>query len=426
MPTLTDLPLELLYAVVAVVAPRRSRYTADLYYSPDWASINDLSCLARTCKALHHVAQRELYRYPEARYRKIISLVRTLIKQPALAASVKELRTGDIWTLVDAPYPDFNDCKITVEDADMFNKLLKVYCKNENDFYPMRPMEGSEENLYCHEDENRVVGNLAALAIAQATNVERLVLQTYYWDVPESFTPPALPFLTEFIVQHGDTELSVHIDNIQGIFEAAPSLKRFHGHMVGAVSDRISHDGVTDVNFTYSVLDDSSFRAIFQGFPKLQKFGFTAGGSTVSYDRPATPRVIAELLRLRKDTLQHLTLHLVCACEALDGIFDGSEAMTSLAYMEVLESLDLHTCALDDEEPIGPLLVNLLPPSIRRLTIRSQEEHQHEGLEVLAIAAPEKFPNLKEVRIVGKSGNGVEDTFKASGISFQAIELYVE
>lgn len=419
MPCLTDLPPELLCDIARLLTPARpdvkpykeGSYTSvrqDSYTSDHWDSLAALACLARTCKTWQHIAQRQLFRCPEARYSKPIALVRTLVEWPDLASAIKELHVGQCWMLYGTDYPPdcSTDWEISREDAALFNEHLAVHCQTE-----LSPMVGINDDWL--DEEQDAIGALAALAIAQATNIERLVLQTLQWDLPESFRPPTLPRLTEFVFEHGDVELAIQVDHVLGIFAAAPALKRFHGHMVDFVSEDLFHGGVTEVTLSCSSLEYDSFKALIKGFPNLQKFGYEAG-LLLSYISPVSPREIPDMLGLRSDTIQHLSL---CA-QDLHFPWSDDELMLSLAHMDVLESLEVDTCWLSNDPALGAPLIRLLPPSIRCLTIRNYFHREVTNLELLAEAAPVQFPTLKEVRFAGKVGEGAEEAFNANGISF--------
>ncbi|KAM5440973.1 hypothetical protein MferCBS31731_004112 [Microsporum ferrugineum] len=384
---LTIFPPEILLAIVRQLDPSRlcrRSLEYDTFDELDWESYAALASLARTCKALRHLAQVQLFRHVPMGYGNALRLTRTLVKQPHLAGAVKDLTIGYMWRKGRRKGFKWDICD---EDSTLLDKYLAVYCSKEPDTSTEEPPAVWR---YPNCDLGDITGALAAVAIAQTPNIQRLVLDRIYWTIPKSFTLPELPFLTEFYYIHAFEQFDTQDNYILNIiFAAAPALKKFHAHILDSIPPNIPYSNVTEAIFTWSCLSYASFKAIVEGFPHLQKFTYECKKETWADNPPAGPREIAELLRFRKDTVTHLSLDF----RQSNRYVNDQEYVQIIEHMYALESLVLGLQLLTDHEATTAALLRYLPKSIQSLDMLCIVFGPE--FEMMARTLQGQFPGLK-------------------------------
>lgn len=230
MRTLMDLPMEILHAVAQEVSPQNVGCAET--WSPCAATccgnaIVSLSRLSKTCKTFRDVAQPRLFRYffqPEP-----FSLLDILCSRPDLAACVQSLCVGMDW------YTDGDHCSSS--ESTVYNSLLKTHFEDG---------DAKRLLLYTESSEDDTEEAFAALAIAQASNINRLTIVECRWQFP-IYRQGSLPYLTQLELSSNVTEGGVEIDSIRGILAAAPSLRMFTGYGVNGVSNKVFHGNLSTV-----------------------------------------------------------------------------------------------------------------------------------------------------------------------------------
>ncbi|EFQ99985.1 hypothetical protein MGYG_02993 [Nannizzia gypsea CBS 118893] len=389
---LTAFPAEILLAIIRQLDPwrlcRRS-LQYDTFDEADWESYAALASLSRTCKTLQHLAQPQLFRRIPLDDGNIAELTRTLIKQPHLAGAVQDLSTGNLWL------KRRNDFKwdICEEDTTMLDKYLAVYYRDT----PTIPLEQIQLVLehYPLWDSFDISGALAVVAIAQTTNIQRLIINPSHCYFPKSFTLPELPCLTEFYYIHSHCTHSYEQPKLQDnsilniIFAAAPALKRFHAHIIDCLPPNIPYNNVTEAVLTESCLSYASFRTLIERFPRLQKFTYECAKESWAEGPEPRPREIADLLPLRRDTVTHLSLDF----RQSNRYVNDQEYVKIVEHMHALESLVLGLQLFTDYEATTAALLKCLPKSIQSvemLCIFIGPE-----FEMIARTLQAQFPNLK-------------------------------
>ncbi|KAF7558901.1 hypothetical protein G7046_g5253 [Stylonectria norvegica] len=415
MTRLLELPAEILSAIcrelcphcVSKGSPLENFMNTDLNAARD--CLASLSHLSRTCKTLRVHSQPVLYHCPLSCASGLASLVRTLAEHPELGQQVVELYLGGLY------FPSISGT-IPPDDIAICNNLMATHTHDADgepiivsQRWPLqdRPATAPEDATAPEEGEIFEYAQeyaLAALILTQTPNLERLRVETYYNSTFPFCQRGSLPRLTELRLQHGDTEMGVSIDTVRGILLAAPALESFSGHMIRGVSESVSHDNIRKVDLNYSAMDSEDFANLMRGFRKLETFSYYSGGSIVSDEGEATPQEISQAVLIRRKTLRHLCIDYTEAFFP-DGLDEGDE-MAPLKDMEVLETLDVDGNCIyveteDETTTDGSLLIEFLPASLQKLTIRMPHDHIFADILNLGKAAPEKFPKLKEVCITG-------------------------
>ncbi|KAF4462711.1 hypothetical protein FALBO_10471 [Fusarium albosuccineum] len=402
MLTLTTLPPEILDLICSHVALSSRRL--DLDFRSSWSDHQDvravntinasLAALSRTCKLLQQKAQQILYSSLVSN-KGFPYLFRTLSRREDLAKHTRFIALGD-WGLM-------NDLEFTSQDHEIAKQL------SDKLFYDAagNPRPGAPDWALSDDFTGSTVfdldqeGRLATLALLLVPRIERLMLTTYYDGAYGFYAPESLPFLTEIIYHHGDTELGIELSNINGVYAAAPNLRVLKCKMVSGTSGVPRHEGIRELHLDFSCVEGDDLKSIMRSFPFLEVFRYESGGPIVSLDGEATPFEISEALLERKDTLKHVEIDLS------DAMWPGDEdQMQSLQPMQVLETLKLETTSVyveteDETTTNGNHLIDFLPTSIQGFSLARPHEHIHQDILQLAHVAREKFPRLKDVKISG-------------------------
>jgi hypothetical protein len=421
MPSLLDMPSEILLAIIQNLCPRTSgpdkckSYTEscenDIWRADAFDLLKALASLALTCKALCQITQPLMFQNPPCQPENCLSLVRTMLQRPDLANEVKELHVH-AW--------EFQLEDMSEEDAIIFERRIMEGLQD-----PFPPTEeslthvpGERLLLELKKGPHEMVRYIAGSAIASVPKIERLLLEIRYWECPH-LRQGSLQHLKELAVKHGDTELGFGLAAIQGVLNAAPALNVLWGHMV---CDTVGagHDSLTELHLTCSSVECDDFRLLMSALPRLQRLSYQSGGATVSDCPEVTPKEVSEAVISRCDTLKHLALDF-SRTEAF--MFkDDHHYLEPLLGMNLLESLDI-SCDLinyEDFENDALKFIHMFPPSLKKLRIRTGSRILPGGLINFAKAVPSKLPNLRLLSIFefnfGKESDAVTAACEASNV----------
>ncbi|KPM44506.1 hypothetical protein AK830_g2043 [Neonectria ditissima] len=372
------------------------------YHSGDLYAISSaLSCLSQTCSTLRAYAQPILYHYPRPFTHGDLSLVRTLVTRPDLAKWVKRLDLGQRTVSVEGQ-------PLSAEDIPVYEASM-AECRGQ-DGKPVRVSRNwSTDDFRKLVDGPRFQFNptaaLSALVVTRVPNVQHLCVELDYgWEFPFC-QPGSLPHLTELTIRDRNMRSGTKASQAEGILAAAPNLIVFNGFMVVNCSRSVSNGSVIEVNLKRSALDSTSLSRLMHGFKKLQSFSYEAGDVSISRGREETPRELFDALRIRADSLQHISL--AFDDSELFGHLKPGGLITSFKEMHQLKSLSISAGAIyrkmeeADNESIddGTLLVEILPSSIQSLTIHYPTVFMFKAIVQLIITAHSRFPSLEEVRL---------------------------
>lgn len=462
MPSLVHLPAELLLKVAKyVAAPKRdmSEYSEHNDRGRDYRS---LSRLVRTCRQLFAIAQPVLYHSvggPGGCGR----LIRTLIQRPDLAAMVKDLYIGDDWGLdnnfrpvirdedhdgEDGDGEDGEQWLLSPDDAALFTKVVEKYqlVSLEESFGDDEAGEGeatpavlpSVPSGGVDDDESKsLTGILATIAILQCLNVERIMLTTYYWTIA---VPKKVDFtfnsFHELYLAHGDTEMSAGADrDLCWLFQAASSLARLKGHMIGSFSAKISSKSLRSLELTGSHIVEEEVEGIFRSFPNLELFAYHAGGATVAEsDDGATPRQLVAAMSRCKETLKYIDLDWTDSFEMEYGDWDDGCLVETLKSFRNLEEAAVHLdgFGVDAESIDADFFKRVYPSSIRRVKwCRYGRRVQALDTACLLAISNTDFPHLQELSLVNYSleeseREGIMRHFNDSGIRLKVTSTIFE
>ncbi|KAL6908778.1 hypothetical protein GGI43DRAFT_393598 [Trichoderma evansii] len=387
MTSLTELPIEILSHIGRQLSPRSPDSPENGQDRLDITShareLAALSRLARTCKHLREILQPILFHSVFDSELTSISLINTLNARPDLARAVVEMEIEgrDI-----SPEENLDEI-LSAHEQSMMTELL---AKNFQTETQQPPMLRDDVNDFPRHNV------FAGLAIALVSNVKRLLVRPYYWELP-MFKPGSLPCLRELYLEHGDTENGLILSRFQCMLQAAPALQTLKCHAVSDVESGVSHENLTTLALSYSLLTNESFKLLIDGFPKLESFSYSSGGASVNFEHEASPRQIFEAVSKRRSTLKHLSLDLQLSVYMEEP--DERDTIPSLASLKALQTLEISALALAvvNEPTDGNVLINALPGSVRSFTLLDPHEDIAEDINRLAEMAPERFPHLREV-----------------------------
>lgn len=271
----------------------------------------------------------------------------------------------------------------------------------------------------------------ASMILSLVPNIESLYIDLFC-HLPLVVEKASLARLTELTVRHVDLYFGFCVSTLQPIFDAAPALQVFRGHGVASATvgknRGVFHARLTTVEACFATLSRGCFKDIMNGFPSLMHFSYLSGGEYVG-DVEASPRAILRTLKIRKDSLKHVSIDLSCSDydAELDQDYDNNDsAMPSLAEMTCLEKLYITGSAIDSplgetEEAFCPanLLQDFLPPSIRTLRIERPAQDMTGPFLRLAEVASTQFPSLKQLYLSGVQEGmlpKLESVFARNGI----------
>lgn len=401
MPSLTDLPPEILHKIAWNLTSRFSRDVDDCFptsfgFPQEPESLSALSRLSRVSKYFRDIAQPKLFYSAFDSEEKSVSLINTLSSRQDLAGAVTELQAGSsdrtsVLVPLNGQYqfgPD-DDLDISPADTLMLNNLLLEH-------FPPSTQQPPSENGDESGGEVAKINAFAALAISLVPNVRRLSVEVGYWALP-IYKPGSLLCLTELNLIHSDTELGFHLQDFRGLLQAAPALQVLGCYMVREISVLTPHSNVRTLHLINSSLTRESFQNVASAFPKLEAFSYSSGGALISEDEEATPGDMLDALRTLGSTIKHLSLEIDDTCYMVD--LQPRDYITNLTEMRVLQTLTISAGAIIEthEETEGTLFTDLLPSSIHNFILVSPKPNVAQDINRLAESAAERFPNLKLV-----------------------------
>lgn len=391
----------------------------------DWASVSSLS---KTCRKLRRIVQPLLFR---CAYSKgylndgAVNLIQSLMSRPELAGQVRDAVIGD-WVGVynfrsstDGKKP--KRWQVTPEEAAFFNHELAKFDVRISQFSydsedrlskspetsagkvsPIHQMYDSFSAMAVPEPQWATEKWLATLAILQARNVERLVLRTCRWTLPDQVTLPApLQNLVEISWINDYLNFGGLIDySVAWVLAAAPALQTFRGVHIRTVKEiGFKHESVTEVVLIASCLKRESLDALFVAFPNLERFTYQSWHSPSSWDE-ATPQSLAQALLPLRKTLKYLRLE-------WDDAFIGEPAwalplycrLGAIANLAVLKELVLSCEGLDIASGGYAFLKQLIPPNLEILELYNRRGHR--SMDKFFAAAADLFPKLTKIRCRG-------------------------
>ncbi|KAK6523112.1 hypothetical protein TWF694_006008 [Orbilia ellipsospora] len=404
MPTLLSLPTEILGLICNEVARPRD--------NPGWGRFfgtvpKSLAALSRTCRLLHRIVEPTLY-HSVSISSNFYPLFRTLVSRNDLASHVRALFIEE-WEHYGHSIESLLEQQEAVEklalklshDADRNLRLL------ESDWLTREHFEDPASDDECDEYDDHPTGKFFfALMLLLIPKVEYLNFRIYYHLEKGLYFPNSFPHLTEICFGDSATEGGTSLVKIDSLLVAAPNLRVLKGHMVSNTSNVSRHDGIRELHLEYSALDVESLMSIMNSFPFLEVFIYESGGAIATDGDEATPREFGEALLQRKDTLRKIDIDLSYSFN-IDDLTHLND-MQSLASMEVLESLSIHSSMISPRTrhgatTDGTLLTGLLPRSIKSFAFCISDNHAYiyQDAWQLARVANERFPNLKNVDIIG-------------------------
>lgn len=402
MPSLTDLPPEILHKIAWNLSSRYSRDVDDCFpssfgFTQQPYSLIALSHLSRASKYLSDIAQPKLFYSTFDSEKNWVSLIKTLYSRQDLAAAVIELQVGadgdaSAFELLDGRYefsPD-NKPDASPEDILMLDKLL---CEHFPPGTQQQPHSVDEDGT---GDEEVRINACAALAIALVPNIKRLFVEAGYWALP-IYKPDSLRCLTELNIVHADTELGFDLQTYRGLLQAAPALQILGCYMVTEISNLAPLSTLHTLHIRNSSLTKESFQHVAATFPHLENFSYSSGGALISDEPEATPGDMLAALRKLSNTIKHLSVDIEGACYMVD--LEPQDYVRDLTGMRVLQTLTISGQAIIEthEDTDGNILMDLLPPSICSFTLISPERNMARDINRLAESAAERFPDLKNV-----------------------------
>lgn len=391
----------------------------------DWASVSNLS---KTCTKLRRIVQPLLYRCSHSKgYLNdgAVNFIQSLISRPEIARHVRDLVVGD-WLGVynfrsstDTPKP--KGWQISPVEAAFFNHELTKDNVGVSQFSydsedrlshsletsagkvsAIRQIYDSFSAMAVPEPQWATEKWLATLAILQARNVERLVLRTSRWTLPDQVTPPAplqnlveLSWINDHMIFGGLIDYS-----LAWLLAAAPALRTFRCAHIRTVKEiGFKHESVTEVVLIASCLKRNSLDALFLAFPNLERFTYQSWHSTSNWDE-ATPQSLTQALLPLRKTLKYLRLE-------WDDAFIGEPAwalplycrLGAIANLVVLKELVLSCEGLDIASGGYAFLKQLIPPNLEILELYNRRGHR--SMDKFFATAADLFPKLTKIRCRG-------------------------
>lgn len=396
--SLTNLPTELLTAIVAHLGPSQSDFdNFDGYYMPD----TRLYHLVQTCKALRDVCIPELYKIcnlrTDTRFSRRRSLFRTLAARPELAQLVKRVIVDTSFGLQQHRfcYNNGHDGPIiSAEDAETWNGIMEAKL----DMSTVAPFRERQFSVLDDGNERGTLGHsLGCLALALVPNITSAILITENASLG-NFKPGSFPLLEKFSLKQEDTKFGGECESAHGVLRAAPNIETFVGHCVSELP-RTSYPSVKKVSLLYSRIDNDEAAFLPVAFPNLESFSYMHNG--IPDRQSALPRVLSDFILRLGNTLKHLEIEAGPYDEYGEWLEIGSDenyTITSLASMPLLQSLRINGLYIyRQDRPALITLVDFLPASIQSLHIDELETAQLQDLLALAHSAPQQFPRLTQV-----------------------------
>lgn len=444
MPTLLALPLEIVYSIVANLAASQEDFDN---FSDDYEPDGSLYCLAVTCTSLRDICLPKLYEvvnfisgYRRDTLRRKLSLLRTLATNPELASYVKRIIFESSFYLT---HPIDGRVVISEDDVAMYNGILE----DSVDMSRVAPLLGQVRGTDSYDrgvaDGIGVV--LACVALARVPNITSAVFYCCDNELP-SFLHRSFPHLETFALWTRGSHLDTHIEYAQGMLDSCPNVRRLVDRSITGRPGSASFPSIRELALVHSRVPDDDVASLPTAFPALERLSYVdSDASFLGGQVMAAPRKFSEALLGLRRTLTHLELGADSVAVTLDMVSRqegdlGHQLMTSLAAMQVLESIRLPARYIyrhDDKgkeydgAQYGPemTLVNFLPRSVRCLYLQGLLPCRVFDSLALAQSAPRKFPNLKRVTFpdLEKSMREmVRFTYQENGISCSFEEADLE
>ncbi|KAL2024923.1 hypothetical protein VTK56DRAFT_3622 [Thermocarpiscus australiensis] len=381
-----------------------------------------LASLARTCRTLYDIVNPVLYQQPRVSVR----LIRTLADRPDLAGHVRNLL--------------FPDCfeELSAEDESFVLDLASRYTWVDNPHHNGGPAE------YLKDEPDDF---LSSLLIAMCPNVESLSIGCGYFYSFPFVQPGSLPRLKYLHVAHTDTELGTSLANSMAICRAAPDLEVLEGFMISHVGS-LPLQNVRELFLWNSAISHIQLRKLLRSCPRLESFGYEAGGAT-SGDYQFLPADAERIIARYAPQLKRLELDLRHGEEMFEsrpfageeedssgdgdgGDEGGNVAMSAagVSSLRYLETVTLDGECLPREADETDLLISRLPKSIRSVTLLpawSGDRIPHPGptaVRQLARAARDVFPNLRVIKCRCISIEEGRELSEATGVDIQQLSKY--
>lgn len=388
----------------------------------------DIPTLAALCQVSKHVnaiATPHLYHRPTCRQWPL--LARTLLARPDLARHVRHLSTRD-WVSV---------CFALKEPG--FPAEVARYWDGKVEYH-VEAGEGAAGE--CLEAENVEM----SLVVSLCPNLEELDTPLTQADAFAFSGPWSMRRLKTVVAAYDDPVYGMNLGALARLAAAAPSLSTLIGWQVNSCYDMPVPGNVTRLRLGRSSMGIEGLRNVLRACPRLEAFGYSAGGSVIGHDQ-FTPLEVQDTLVELAPWLTSLSLdfnEILCH----DPLAGKGWLLRSLSGLERLKELEMDTrCFVAHMNPMsttkvrgpdgkwvpydpGPVpelgreaLVELLPASICQVRI-SRGNYGPElamvadALEGLAQQVS-RFPNFRRVGVCGKEAGsleGVRSSFEERGV----------
>ncbi|RDW56847.1 hypothetical protein BP5796_12914 [Coleophoma crateriformis] len=432
MVTLLDLSPELVHRIVLSLA------RSDPH--PKFHNDTELSRLAATCQTLHQITEPLLY----SKFRQRLDLhhsqtqlfLRTILKNPALAAQVKYLALSQTDFIYDREYWDEDKDEDGDESKQGSDKGESSVYSNEK-----RNREGPYANAVIAAFENLHIASesretwvaairkrnqdaLTAILLLSHPNVEELSISLTEQDEdggylqsalknaihmkPEPASGPFLKALRHVKCDHRCYDGSFGIEEVEYFFYI-PSLRTLSFSSL-SVYNLSWHPAPTSSNIevldlTSCGVDSAAWASLLTPLKFLKKLIYSPGNPKFVEFADTAPSAIGASLTVVKNTLESLSLTKFYFRGANDRDFLGS-----LKFFPRLKEVDVHLAMLIGTKDLrrSEMLWELLPSSLEELVVmnaRSGYGHEQDRedsidqlLECIARKATE-FPRLKKLTV---------------------------
>lgn len=366
MPSLVQLPNSVLARICQQLCPYHTpngSWNRDHFDPPRLAG---LAGLARSCKALQTLATPYLYRAPAAEDRRVILLLRTLSKNPTLAAHIKEI------TSIFGHWPSD---RVRHRDFALLNELReKFHVDRSGRRLEIRAdwiQEPWKTSLNCTLEQIQL-----GFAIALAPNLGRLEVCLDSSKIP-FIKKDHLSHLTHFMLNPRPDTSEISLDVAQNILEAAPNLQSIIASRICSAPNVPTLQNLKTLKLLFSAMAAEDFERLMGAFPKLRSFTFQSGGSAIVVDDEAEPADIEQAIWIRRDTLRHLDVSIGVGMGIRFHDEEDTQTMSQFSWSQLTHlSVDSQAIYWEKEKEMptdGNRLVDLLPKTIRVFKLTSRQ-----------------------------------------------------
>lgn len=448
MPSLADLPLELLVEIGTVNSQLMfdTSKPSDQRHSAKIALVR----LIQTCKYFCAVFQPILYEIiPRQTY--CVPLVRTLVESPELASMVKQFNVGNGWTCVvnlsqgEGTKPNKKrKWSISPMEASIFNTVAKKYNfsrsiteeRQGNDHFHSIP--AGDERAWGNGEagSDGLISRLISIAILQCRFATDIAI---YPNSRDSTAVENIDFsfnqLREVCIDHigflerpGETRGFFQPNTGLGwLFKAAPNLESFYGCEMGRIDGGIRGDNLLSLQLDNSYLRTADVDILFDNstnwFPKLEHFSFKSNGSN---SQPiATPKhLLGGLARHHSKTIKSIAVIWSNRRGFSKPSWRDDDFAHSLDMFENLERAVVEVGAFnanEDDVCIG-LFKRIFPPSTQYIGLGLLMESKGVTRQCLQeIVDDEHFSDLREINASAIRLDPPEDGVRAGAVEKRGI-----